>query len=631
MASLPGIAVIGPPAFFAQLNVDSITTLADQQISQANAHMQTLVNVVGGLAPPFVGVGFPAIDNAPILNTITPPTLDVVVWEEPTFPTAFSETLDISSVLPAAFEETAPELNYPAIPAEFSETTPASPSVGLTYVDPGLTVDLPVAPDLLDISIPAFGGLTLPTWSETIPELNEPTPNITNYTSGSYASTLLTTLQSTLSDRITTGGTGLSVDAENAIWDSARDKEYRAQAAALADLDRMETLGYALPSGVWLDARLKIQTETDYTITTISREIAIEQARLEQTNVLKALEEVRGLENILIDSFNQTETRALEAAKYATDAGVAIYNAKVAAFTSTVEAYRARVQIYEAQIRGALAEVEAYKAQVDAEQAKAQTNVAVVQSYKVQVDAALSDIEVYKAQIEGIRTQAEIEKLRIDIYGEEIRAYVSRVQAYTARVEAYRTSVQAEGNKQEVFRSQVAAYSAQVEAGTKQADAQIEAFKGRINAKQAEYDGYRAAVQGQTSRAEGIAARNQSTTQLFTAEVGGQSAYNDALTKQWEANIDLTAKIAEVNVQAAKANADLYLAAKQIAIESSKTAAQVSAQLGAAALNAVNFSNSASISHSNVASAATSASDTSSSSTSDVTSNTENYNYNASI
>ena len=56
---------------------------------------------------------------------------------------------------------------------------------------------------------------------------------------------------------------------------------------------------------------------------------------------------------------------------------------------------------------------------------------------------------------------------------------------------------------------------------------------------------------------------------------------------------DLIANITKV-VEAAKANGDLYISTKNIAVEAAKGGAQVAAQLGAAAMNAVSFHNSSS-------------------------------------
>jgi hypothetical protein len=92
---------------------------------------------------------------------------------------------------------------------------------------------------------------------------------------------------------------------------------------------------------------------------------------------------------------NQIEQRAFDSARYATEAGVAVYNARVAAFGEFVNVYRAKLQAYEQQIRGELAKVEVYQAEVEAERAKAQINQTRVEEFRVLTDAALSAVRVY--------------------------------------------------------------------------------------------------------------------------------------------------------------------------------------------------------------------------------------------
>jgi hypothetical protein len=116
-----------------------------------------------------------------------------------------------------------------------------------------------------------------------------------------------------------------------------------------------------------VDARLKITTEAEANDRGTSREIMIKQAELEQSNVHHALDASIQLEGQLISYSNQVEQRVFDSCKYATEAGISIYNARVQAYAAFVDAFKARIAIYEATIRGELAKVEAYKAQMEAE------------------------------------------------------------------------------------------------------------------------------------------------------------------------------------------------------------------------------------------------------------------------
>lgn len=601
--------------------------LALREVEATNNYLVALAAATVGVNPPTITPVWPSTPPAPTLAGTTLPTFEQVVWQMPNMPTPFSGSLTLGDYLPAPFDTNPPVLSYGTAPADFTEALPTAPGVDVSYTMPTLSLTLPSPPSLLSISTYTFGGLTLPTpISGDIPELSVVAPTVVEYIPGSmYTSSLLQNAQSILQDYIVNGGTALPPAVEEALWNRGRDREYRAQADAIAELERMEALGYAFPPGVYINARTKISTEMGYVATTLSREIAIENAKLEQENIKWAMQSAIQLEGQLIQYNNQVEQRLFEAAKYATEAGIQIYNAKVQAYAAYLDAYKTKVNIYEAQIRAELAKVEAYKAEMEAESVKAQVNTALVQQYKTQVDAALANVEVFKAEVSAIQLKAEIEKMKIEIFGEQVKAYGAKVNAYTAGVEGFRAKVGAEASKQDAFRSQVQAYAAQVEAGAKVIEAKIDEYKANIDAKTAEWEGYKAAAAAESSKAQAITAGNQALAESYKAEVTAVSSYNEVLTKQWQVAVDQAQRTAEIGIQAAKANAELYTTTRSLALEAAKVGAQVSAQIGAAALNSANWSWSESTSDS------TSLSNSVSNSISSSTSTSTNTNYNYSV
>lgn len=160
-------------------------------------------------------------------------------------------------------------------------------------------------------------------------------------------------------------------------------------------------------------------------------------------------------------------------------------------------------------------------------------------------------------------------------------------------------------------------------------DARIAAFKGQIDAKSAEYEGYKAAIAGESARVDGIVKTSTVLSDMYRSQVTGFSAYNDVLLKEWQAKLDQAQRTTEIGIQAAKANAELYVTTRSLALDAAKTSATVSAQIGAAALNAVNFSGS--VSSSEGYNASESVSQSFSNSQANSTSNNTSYNYNASV
>lgn len=599
---------------------------ASAESQAAHGFLLQLGEASASLVAPTISPVFPSGGSAPALTIPAEPTYNDIVWVSPAAPANFVGTLDVSSVMPEAFDADPPNISYGIAPTPPTDVIPSAPAINLTFADPTLSVNLPAPPDLLRINVSNFSGVNMPTFSATDPVLDAVAPSIREYTPGKqYTSSLLTTLRTTLEARIAGGGTGLSQEVENAIWDRGREREARGAREALDALDKMEALGYPFPPGAFLDGRIKIITETDAANRGHSREAMIKSAEMAHETVLKALDSAVQIEGTLINYTNSTEQRLFDATKYATEAGVAIYNARVEAYGRLVQVYQTKVQIFTAQIQAETAKVEAYRAQIAAEEAKAQINTALVQQYKVSADVALSNIEVFKAQIAGIQTKAEIEKTKVEVYGEQIRSYTARINTYTAQVEGFRATLEAEKTKAAVYQSQVDAYTARVTAAAKTADIRIAEFKGRIEAKTVEWEGYKAAVQAQAARAQALASANSALAESYKAKVQGVASFNEVLTKQWQATLDQNQRTAEIAIKTAEANGQLYISTRSLALDAAKVGAQVSAQLGAAALNAVNFSQSISNAASNSFSVTNSSS--TSTSTSDSTSTNTNYNY----
>lgn len=547
---------------------------------------------------PVINPVFPSGPPAPPIDISKMDDLIAFTWEEYRFPDPFNKNLDVGDWMPEPFDQTGPTLNFDKAPLPFNDTAPPSPGIETNFnypLDP--SVQFPDKPGLLSIRTYGFDGVTIPEFTAEVGPLEIADPRIVTYVPGQgYTSSLLTALDGEITQRLS-GYSAMPPEVENAIWDRGRDREARQFADSRADLERMESLGYAFPPGVWLDANIKLQNEFAAQSYGHSREVMIKQAELLQQNVRHAIDAAIGLEGRLIEQYNQIEQRTLEAAKYVTNAGVEIYNAKVKAYSAYLDAYRTKATVYEARIRGEMAKVEAYKAEVQAEEVKAQINTALVNQYKAQIDAQMALVEIYKAELSAIQTKAQVEKLKIDIYGEQVRAYVGKINAYTAQVEAFKASVSAEGTKQEAFKSAVEAYAANVNAKVSVVNAKIKEFETYLRAKEVEYDAYKARVSAQTEKVRGEASFNTAMAEGYKALVSGESTYNSALIKEWQVALDQAQRVSEIANNVAKMNADLYMQSKAIASEAAKVGAQVYSQITAACLNAINWSTSFSVSN----------------------------------
>ena len=568
---------------------------SQQLVALAEAYVSQLTSVAAGLVPPSINVTFPSVPGSPFPGSVPTPPLQTVTWTVPGQPPPFNGQVDISGILIPPFTGVAPTLNFGSAPPPFLGVVPTAPPINLDFIYPVVSVKLPNPPTLLSLDTVDFPTLTIPTFDAKVPTFTAVEPAPFNYVPGDlYTSKLLTDLEDDLDAAITTGEyTHLDKQAQEALWDTGREREYRQQAVALVELNnRAEVLGYALPPGSFIDSRIKIQTDTNYTIANLSRDIMTKQAELQLTNIVKARESAVQLEYRLIQYANETAQRTFEAAKYATESGIAIYNAKVQAYTASLEGYKAQALVYEAQIKGIMAQVQIIQAQVEYEKTKADINTSIVKQYEVEVQAQLAILQIYKTQVEIIQTQAQVEKIKVDIYGAEIQAFVGQINAYTAEVQGYKASIEAQATIEQAYKTSVDAYTAEVNAGVAQLNARVAVFHSQVEAYQAQLAGYDSAIKGMVGQAQAASEYDTAIAAVFSAQVAAMQSYNEVLTKQWEAIINEQAQIEQIAVSEAKANGDLYIAARGLSLDASKVGAQVCAQLGAAALGAISWHNS---------------------------------------
>jgi hypothetical protein len=574
---------------------NSMFNTAQQLLKISEAYIAALETQAGQLAAPTINPSFPVIAAAPTPATAQQPALIDVTWNIPTQPAPFNGTIS-PAPLPGPFNIPPPTLIFPAAPAPFNGALPAAPGLDLNFTYPSPSINLPSAPQLFSLDNVDFSPFNIPAFNVTVPQLNIAVPNVIPYQEGAlFTSSLLTTLEANLQDALDNGSwTGLPPNIETSLFDRAREREYKAQADAKADLDRMETMGWALPPGVWIDAHIKLMTETHYTLAGLSREIMVKQAELVLENTVKARSEATALESKLIDYANQVAQRAFEATKYATEASIALYNGAVRSYEVSLKGYETQALVYDTQIKGILANVEVLKAHIEFEKVKTDINTALIAQYKASIEAQTLVLEVAKTQLQIIETQANVQKLKVEIFGEQIKAFVGEVNAYQAQIDAYKALVSTQGVIEDVYKTQVEAYAATVNAGVAEVNANVAVFRGQVEAYQAQLAGFKAAVESMVGQATAASQFNTAEAEVYRAAVAAISSYNDTLTKQWEAVINEQEKIAEIAVQAAKANGDLYIAARGLSLDASKVGAQVSAQLGAAALGAIHWANNSS-------------------------------------
>lgn len=306
---------------------------------------------------------------------------------------------------------------------------------------------MPILGAMRDIVLPDIPTVVFPSIDITPPVYNIPAPTQWNFDISAIPISddpLVMEMISRLTKNIRYGGTGLSETVETAIWD--RDLERNEQ--TLQDsIDKLTQVwaktGFSLPDGMLAHSIAELQVEYENRRIDRSREISIEQAKLEQVNLFKSIELGISLTTKIIELLIQYEKLSLECqeltAKYANE----YIKIQLEAYIARVEAYKALAQAYEVIIRAELAKVEIYKAQIEGQKLIGDINQQTVQIYSekmkaiaIMVDAYKSEIQAMTAEVEMEKTKIEANKLQFDAWAKKAEVLVAK---YNGAVEMYKS------------------------------------------------------------------------------------------------------------------------------------------------------------------------------------------------
>jgi len=576
--------------------VDMAFTKAQQYATSAQAELTSFTSALNAsiYAPPTVSLTWSTIAPPTVPTVGGLPTLPTVEFNMPDGqPIALSADTPVVSI--DALNVSEPTISFPAAPTLSYGNAPTVPSLGTVTVPDAPVVAMPDLPTFLQLTPVAFSGVDLHadwlTKLEELPTLEILTPTPYSYARGSeYESNLLDTLQAKLSERLL-GGTGLSPAAEQAIWDRARSRETQISLANEAEIVRSsEALGFQLPSGV-LTVQLREAQQNYYDkLSTFSRDVSIKQAELEQENLKHTIAQGVELESRLIDYSYKLESLTFETAKAYAENAIQVHNASLEQYKTLLTGYQAYSAAYKTLIDSELAKIEVYKAELTGEQTKAQINATVVSQYKAQIEAGMASVEIYRAQVGAAQTLVQLEQAKIGAAGEQIRAYVAQINAETSKVEAYKANVQAEATKVDVFKAQTQAYSAKVSAQAENARAQISWYNALVNAKTAEWEGWKAKVLGETARVQALGTQSSLLVDGFKVNAVATEAQSNVNARMWESNIRQYEAGQNYILQGAKINGDFAIQVNNARLDAAKAGAQVYAQLTGSAYSMIHAS-----------------------------------------
>ena len=363
---------------------------------------------------------------------------------------------DISGYLDTASQAGAIALD--TAPAIASIQTPVTRPTKPTYSQPVLGA-------MHDIVLPDIPTINFPTMDITPPIYNIPAPKQWNFDVNNILISddpLVMECISRLTNNIRYGGTGLTPAIEAAIWN--RDLERNEQ--TLEDsIDKAVTawakMGFSLPDGMLAHSIAELQKEYENRRIDRSREIAIKQAELEQTNLFKSLELASGLMAHIIGLEIEYEKLVLQAQEFTAKYANEYIDMQIKAYMAQVDAYKARAQVYETLIRAEIAKVDLYKAQIEGQKLIGEINQQTVQIYSEKMKAIAVMIDAYKSEIQAMTAELEMEKTKIEANKLQFDAWAKKadvaIAKYNGEVEMYKAASTVNISKAELMSKQAEA------------------------------------------------------------------------------------------------------------------------------------------------------------------------------
>lgn len=496
-----------------------------------------------------------------------------------------------------------PVLQYGSRPDAPNIAVPAAPGPQSDLIVPNMPAyTLPALPTLAELNLPSVPAITLPVFEGQRPVFVE--PNISenwSFTPTPYQSDFLTKIRDKVSSMMD-GNSGLG-PIEDALFARGRERiDIEVRRDIETRTDEFATRGFTEPNGVLAAAIDQIIQTGQNNKAELNRDITIESYRESLLNLRFSVQQGIALEQLAVNLHIEDQRLALQAAQFARDTAIQLYNLRVTVFNAKLQAYQTDSQVMLARVQAELAKVELFRAQIEGEKARGEINMQRVQIYAEQVRALAVMADFYTAQVNGVRAQAEVQRNVIERFKAEIEGYAARWRAYGDEVEGYKASVEAENGRVTVHSNLVKAFADRVNATNLINRGKIDYEQLRIQQHEQIIQTYDAAlrrllalIQGEQARVQAEGQRADALARIYAADAAVESAASAAADRSLQIGLDKERAETDVGLESARIRVQENVSLTQIRQEGLKTQAQVLSQLAAAALSAMNFS--ASVSH----------------------------------
>lgn len=632
-----------PPVLNAKELVNAGWNTAQGYASNAFYSAVSFLNDLEGIGNQLVSIPDVTVDVLPVTHSIddfvmpTAPTAPNIAANFPNAPAdpTLAVVTDLSLPDAPLFNAALPDINLNITPpSALTATIPAAPALNAIVLPNDPSITIPDVPSLFAINLPNAPSVVMSDFTDTLDDLASAPSGTFSFIEPAYSSTLLDGMKAFLVDWVNGAATGLSPAVERAIWDRAREREDRNATRSIDTIrSQMAGRGFSVPQGAMATAIMSAVQEAVDKSSSVSREVMIKQAELEQENRHFAVTAGVQLEGQLLTYSNQVAQRAFEVANATLRASIDLYQATVSAYGAKVQAFATKAQVWRQRIEVELSKLEIYKTELEGQKLIGDLNVQQVEVYKARLQGVLANVDVYKAQVEAANVKSAINRSLIESFVAQIQAYGELVKAKATEYEGYATQVKAEVSKADVFKVQADAYKSQVDGYSALTTAKVAEQSAQVKVKQeiplgifqARIGAFEKLVSAEAARLTSLNSTYETDGRVFASKTQAEGAKVQAQADVYRSEVQYVIGEANAQIEAAKANVAKMTSAIQLLMESIKAGGQVSAQLAASALSAINLSGS--ISSNDSASISSSVSQNSSESNSNSNSNSYSENH----
>lgn len=493
-----------------------------------------------------------------------------------------------------------PTLRDIAAPGAFTKTAPVAEALPTRYFPdkPGYT--MPDAPTVRELVLPTAPSMITVNFEGVLPEALPTPPDINfSFTEQEYQSILNGTLKSKLYDLVlNTRQTGLNPTIEAQIWSRARERTSAVARQRKASVRRQfSALGWNIPPGDEAMMIMQADEQAAGDDITESRNIAIEQAKLEQANFQFSFTQAIALESQLMNLHNSVQQRAFESAKYEVEALISLYQIQVSYFNANVTLYTAQSAVYRDRIQAELAKIELYKGQLEGQKLISELNAQDIANYKARIDAVVAVFELYKSELEAVKIQLSGDELKIRQFEANIKAFGEEIKAKSLEYEGYKAQLSGEEIKTNVYNALVNAFGKEVDAFVGMTDAKVKKLDADIKVN---FDvplkvldqrtaAYKAQVEAKTSQIAGITKIYEVDGSVYEAEAKATAQLVGVDIERAKLDLELVSKQVATQIDVFKANIAVLLSQKELLIAARKSETQLKAQIAASIGGSVNF------------------------------------------